>query len=227
MLDSKSRLHPFAAGEGQVSPTNHVNPCHFPKKSCRMTSSPADLPLPLLSNRSPTFKSKNDIQPSNTSSHLKMAEAQTKDDNSAQDPKANTSENTPSKESEEPKEEQGTPPFPFHPNSISNTNPNLGFGLSSYGNSAGSKIESTLSPVGNPVGKGLATAVAPVGNIIGAVVDNGLMQAGRTAGGMTGKGAGGLDTEGTRKGWEEVKEEKRLEEEIGGREQTGENPLGL
>lgn len=53
------------------------------------------------------------------------------------------------------------------------------------------------------------------------------MQAGRTAGGMTGKGAGGLDTEGTKKGWEEVKEEKRLEEGIGGQEQTGENPLGL
>lgn len=77
------------------------------------------------------------------------------------------------------------------------------------------------------MGKGLATVVAPVGNIIGAAVDNGVMQAGRTAGGMTGKGAGGMDTEGTRKGWEEVKEEKRMEEEIGGREQTGENPLGL
>lgn len=193
-----------------------------------MTSSPADLPLPLLSNGTPTFKPKNDIQPSTTSFHLNMAEEQSKDDNSAQEPKTNTSENTPPKESEEPKEEQGNLPLPpSHPKSISNTNPNLGFGLSSYGNSAGSKIESTLSPVGNPVGKGLATAVAPVGNIIGSVVDNGLMQAGRTAGGMTGKGAGGLDTEGTRKGWEEVKEEKRLEEEIGGNEQTGENPLGL
>lgn len=102
-----------------------------------------------------------------------------------------------------------------------------GLGLSSYGNAAGSKIESTLSPLGNPLGKGLATAVAPVGNIVGAAVDNGIMRAGRTAGGMTGQGAGGMDTEEVKKGWEEVKEQKRLEEEIGGQEQTKENPLGL
>lgn len=77
------------------------------------------------------------------------------------------------------------------------------------------------------MGKGLATVVAPVGNIVGSVVDNGIMGAARAEGGMTGVGAGAMDTEGMKKGWAEEKEKRRLEEEIGGKEQTGENPLGL
>ncbi|MCJ1431104.1 hypothetical protein MMC27_000455 [Xylographa pallens] len=106
-----------------------------------------------------------------------------------------------------------------------------GFGLSSYGNSAGDKVDSTLGVVGKPLGKGLAAVGAPVGGLVGSVVDNGIMQGGRAAGGITGKGAGAMDTsemEESFKAEDKVrKEDEGLREGVGGKEQTGENPLGL
>lgn len=57
------------------------------------------------------------------------------------------------------------------------------------------------------------------------------MAGGRATGAMMGVGAGAMDTEKMKEGWEEVKKERREEEEmkepVGGQEQTGENPLGL
>ena len=57
------------------------------------------------------------------------------------------------------------------------------------------------------------------------------MKAGRTAGGITGVGAGGMDTKGVEEGWKQVKEDKRqdreMHEPVGGKDQTAENPLGL
>ena len=72
---------------------------------------------------------------------------------------------------------------------------------------------------------------APLGGAVGSVVDNGIMLGGRTAGGMTGQGAGGMDTEEYSTGWKDLKEQKKSDDEmhepIGGKDQTGENPLGL
>ena len=106
-----------------------------------------------------------------------------------------------------------------------------GYMLSSYGNSAGNKVESVLSPVGKPLGKGLEQVGKPVGAILGSVVDGGIMKGGRAAGGIANTGAGGMETKGMNEDWEKVKEEKRKDEEIlepiGGQEQTGDNPLGL
>ena len=103
--------------------------------------------------------------------------------------------------------------------------------MSGYGNSAGSKVESVLSPVGKPLGKGLEQVGKPVGAVLGSVVDGGIMAGGRAAGGIANTGAGGMDTESMNKDWEKVKEDRRKDEEmhepVGGKEQTGENPLGL
>ena len=105
------------------------------------------------------------------------------------------------------------------------------YGLSNAGGKAGDKIESTLGTVGKPLGDGLASVGKPVGSIVGSVVDNGIMAGGRAAGGMAGRGAGALYTQGQKEGWDEVKAGKKEQEEaakgFGGKEQTGENPLGL
>ncbi|MCJ1466423.1 hypothetical protein MMC07_005042 [Pseudocyphellaria aurata] len=91
--------------------------------------------------------------------------------------------------------------------------------LGSYGNAAGSKINSALSPVGAPVGKGLETATRPVGNVVDAVV-GGVLRFGGASGEAAGVGAGNMDLKNDA-------ETERLREPLGGEEQTGQNPLGL
>ncbi|MCJ1472772.1 hypothetical protein MMC13_001421 [Lambiella insularis] len=133
-----------------------------------------------------------------------MAEEESKGDAPAEDPKAAQAEEEGSK----------------------------GFGLSSYGDSAGSKIDSTLGIVGKPLGSGLSMVGAPVGGLVDSIVGNGgLMQAGRVAGGVSGQGAGGMDTSEMQEGFKEIEKEKKEDDELrkglGGQEQSGENPLGL
>lgn len=91
--------------------------------------------------------------------------------------------------------------------------------LGSYGNRAGSTINSALSPVGAPVGKGLETVARPVGNVVDAVV-GGVMRSGGAHGDIAGVGAGNMDKK-------TDEENERLREPLGGEEQTGQNPLGL
>lgn len=73
---------------------------------------------------------------------------------------------------------------------------------------------------------------APVGGLVDSLVGNGgLMQAGRVAGGISGQGAGGMDTSEMQSSFKELEKQKKEDEEmskpIGGQEQSGENPLGL
>ncbi|MCJ1429709.1 hypothetical protein MMC29_007624 [Sticta canariensis] len=91
--------------------------------------------------------------------------------------------------------------------------------LGSYGNRAGSTINSTLSPVGAPLGKGLETVTRPVGNVVDALV-GGVMRSGAAHGDIAGVGAGNMDKK-------RDEENERLREPLGGEEQTGQNPLGL
>lgn len=91
--------------------------------------------------------------------------------------------------------------------------------LGSYGNRAGSTINSTLSPVGAPLGKGLETVTRPVGNVVDAVV-GGVMRSGAAHGEVAGVGAGNMDKK-------TDEQNERLREPLGGEEQTGQNPLGL
>ena len=92
-------------------------------------------------------------------------------------------------------------------------------------------MQSTLSPVGKPLGTGLEKVAQPLGSIVGSVVDGGVMAGGSAAGAMTGVGAGAMDTGKMKEEWEKVKEERRQQEEmnepVGGKDQTAENPLGL
>lgn len=91
--------------------------------------------------------------------------------------------------------------------------------LGSYGNAAGSKVNSALSPVGGPVGKGLETVTRPVGNVVDAVV-GGVIRFGGASGEAAGVGAGNMDLKNDA-------EKERAREPLGGEEQTGQNPLGL
>lgn len=91
--------------------------------------------------------------------------------------------------------------------------------LGSYGNAAGNKVESTLSPIGRPVGKGLETVTKPVGGVVDAVV-GGLIRSGAAYGEVAGVGAGNMDKK-------KAEEEAERHAEVGGKEQTGENPLGI
>lgn len=99
------------------------------------------------------------------------------------------------------------------------TSPAIAPFLGSYGNAAGNKVESTLSPIGRPLGKGFETVTKPVGGVVDALV-GGLMRSGAAYGDVAGVGAGNLDKK---------KAEERAEryEDVGGKEQSGENPLGL
>ncbi|KAL9018990.1 MAG: hypothetical protein Q9185_003732 [Variospora sp. 1 TL-2023] len=91
--------------------------------------------------------------------------------------------------------------------------------LGTYGNTAGSKIESGLSPVGKPLGKGLETVAAPVGGLVEPLV-GGVMRSGQGFGDTVGVGAGNQDA----KKREEMERERKP---VGGQEQTAGNPLGL
>lgn len=91
------------------------------------------------------------------------------------------------------------------------------------GNTAGDKIDSTLSPVGNKVAGGLNYVVAPVGGLVDGVA-GGLMKSGEAVGETLGVGFGNKDG-GPKKA--EEKEGERMKEPIGGKEQNKDNPLGL
>lgn len=91
--------------------------------------------------------------------------------------------------------------------------------LGSYGNAAGNKLESALSSIGRPVGKGFETVTKPVGGVVDALV-GGVMRGGATYGEIAGVGAGNMDKK-------KAEEKAERHKEVGGKEQTGENPLGL
>ena len=76
-----------------------------------------------------------------------------------------------------------------------------------------------MSPVGKPLGKGLSTIASPVGGLVEPLV-GGVMKAGDAHGGAAGVGAGNME----HRNREEEEERKKP---YGGKEQTGENPLGL
>lgn len=95
--------------------------------------------------------------------------------------------------------------------------------LSSYGNNFGNSIESTLSPVGNVMGKGFETVGKPVGGIVEPLL-GGVMRSGGAFGSAVGVGSGNMD----KKNAAAAEESEKLKNmEMGGKEQTGENPLGL
>ncbi|KAL9034165.1 MAG: hypothetical protein Q9214_007169 [Letrouitia sp. 1 TL-2023] len=64
--------------------------------------------------------------------------------------------------------------------------------LGSYGNAAGSTIQSGLEPVGKPLGKGLETVASPVGGLVEPIV-GGIMKSGQAFGENFGTGAGNMD----------------------------------
>lgn len=92
-----------------------------------------------------------------------------------------------------------------------------------FGNAAGDKIQETLKPVGDIAGKGFETIGRPVGGLVDPTV-GGIMRAGKGWGEQLGVGFG--NHEGGPAKQEEA-EGKRMKEPVGGKEQTGDNPLGL
>jgi hypothetical protein len=91
------------------------------------------------------------------------------------------------------------------------------------GNAAGDKISDTMAPVGNVAGKGLGAISGPVGSIVDPVL-GGVLRAGETFGNETGVGFG--NKEGGPAKQQEA-EAQKMKEPIGGKDQTGDNPLGL
>ncbi len=91
------------------------------------------------------------------------------------------------------------------------------------GNSIGDKVQGGLNPVGKHVGPVLGRAAEPVGSVVGTVV-GGVMKPGEGFGNMLGVGYG--NKEGGPAKQEEA-EHERMKADLGGKEQTGDNPLGL
>lgn len=105
-----------------------------------------------------------------------------------------------------------------------------GFGIGSWyskpeslGNSAGDKIQDTLSPVGKHAGPVLEKAGGPIGGIVDPTV-GGIMRAGKGWGDQIGVGFG---NEGGGPAKQQEAEQENLKKGLGGNEQNGENPLGL
>ncbi|KAL8910218.1 MAG: hypothetical protein Q9171_004461 [Xanthocarpia ochracea] len=121
-----------------------------------------------------------------------------------------TAEDTEAAASEEQSQEQPSGKPPREPGSAF---------LGGYGNTAGDKVSSTLSPVGKPLGKGLETVASPVGGLVEPLV-GGILKSGKGFGDTVGVGAGNQD----HKKFEEAERERAP---VGGKEQTGDNPLGL
>lgn len=94
--------------------------------------------------------------------------------------------------------------------------------LSSYGNDFGNTIEEKLSPVGNVMGKGLGAVGSPVGGVVEPLL-GGVMKSGSAFGSAFGVGAGNMD----KRNAAEAEEREKLKQQIGGKEPTGDNPLGL
>ena len=80
-----------------------------------------------------------------------------------------------------------------------------------------------MAPVGTTVGTGLETAGKPIGGIVDPLL-GGLMRSGEAFGDQVGVGYG--NKEGGPAKQQEA-EGERLKAGLGGKEQTGENPLGL
>ncbi|MCJ1339727.1 hypothetical protein MMC09_005017 [Bachmanniomyces sp. S44760] len=118
-----------------------------------------------------------------------------------------------------PTEEQATPTSEEEAASKPPKKDSKGNPLSSYGNTAGSKIESTLSPINNTVGTGLETVGKPVGGLVEPVV-GGLFKSAGAWGETLKVGAGNMEHKDAAAAAERA-------EPVGGKEQTGQNPLGL
>ncbi len=110
------------------------------------------------------------------------------------------------------------PPDPSCPDSPTDR-PLSGVFLAPHGNSLGNKIESGLSPVGKPLGKGLGVVARPVGGLVEPIV-GGLLKSGGAYGEAMDVGAGNTDKR-------KAEEKAERHAPVGGKEQTGENPLGL
>ena len=91
------------------------------------------------------------------------------------------------------------------------------------GDTAGEKVSETLSPVGNVLGKGFEKGAGPLGAVVEPVV-GGVMKSGKGFGDTFGVGFG--NEEGGPAKQQEA-EHARMKEDVGGKEQTGDNPLGL
>jgi hypothetical protein len=92
-----------------------------------------------------------------------------------------------------------------------------------FGTNFGDKIQNTLSPVGKHAGPVLEKGGGPVGAIVDPLV-GGIMKSGKGWGEQLGVGYGNAEG-GPAKAQEA--EHERMKESLGGKEQTGDNPLGL
>lgn len=92
-----------------------------------------------------------------------------------------------------------------------------------WGNSAGDKIQGALSPVGNYAGKGLETVSKPVGSLVDPLL-GGVMRAGEAFGTQANVGYGNKEGGPAKQA---DAEGQKMKEPIGGKDQTGDNPLGL
>jgi len=91
------------------------------------------------------------------------------------------------------------------------------------GDAAGGKIQSALNPVGQYAGKGFETAAAPIGGLVGPTA-GAVMEFGKGWGDQLGVGFG---NEGGGPAKQQEAEGQRMKEPVGGKEQSGDNPLGL
>ena len=91
------------------------------------------------------------------------------------------------------------------------------------GDNIGNKVESTLSPVGKYAGAGFEKVAQPLGGAVEPLV-GGIMKSGKGFGEQAGVGFGNA---GGGPAKQEEAEHARMKEPVGGKEQTGDNPLGL
>ena len=93
----------------------------------------------------------------------------------------------------------------------------------SSGNKVGEKIEDTLSPIGNATGPVFERGAGILGGAVDPLV-GGIMRAGKGWGEQLGVGYGNAEG-GPAKAQEA--EHQRMKADLGGKEQTADNPLGL
>lgn len=91
------------------------------------------------------------------------------------------------------------------------------------GNNIGGKVQGALNPVGKHAGPVMGRAAEPVGAVVGTVV-GGIMKPGEGFGEMLGVGYG--NKEGGPAAQQEARSQE-LKADLGEKEQTGDNPLGL
>ena len=80
-------------------------------------------------------------------------------------------------------------------------------------------MQSVMSPVGKPLGKGLGMVAGPVGGLVDPLV-GGLNRSGAAFGDVAGVGSGNMEHK-------KREEDEEAHKPYGGKEQTGENPLGI